>query len=112
MNDTDIEKGIKIDLEYLFNTSKLEFWSVLLFLLLSLALSLSLSFPISLRSTLFHIVLPFFLFIPGHHFLFIILFTIANIGRKCVFAPECIVFSLGVNVVDTFYKQVSYSLKI
>ena len=40
MNDTDIEKGIKIDLEYLFNTSKLEFWSVLLFLLLSLAASL------------------------------------------------------------------------
>ena len=40
MNDTDIEKGIKIDLEYLFKESKLEFWSVILFLLLSLAASL------------------------------------------------------------------------
>lgn len=40
MNETDIEKGIKIDLEYLFKNSKLEFWSVILFLLLSLAASL------------------------------------------------------------------------
>ena len=40
MNDTDIEKEIKIDLEYLFKSSKLEFWSVILFLLLSLAASL------------------------------------------------------------------------
>ena len=40
MNETDTEKGIKIDLEYLFKESKLEFWSVILFLLFSLAASL------------------------------------------------------------------------